>query len=49
MPEIQFPDLWLKALVPLKRLDVPRIRVLLEWLGQHLRLDLALPETDPSP
>ena len=49
MPDIQFPDLWLKALVPLKRLDVPRIRVLLEWLGQHLRLDLALPEADPSP
>lgn len=39
MPEIQFPDLWLKALVPLKRLDVPRIRVLLEWLGRHLQLD----------
>lgn len=49
MPDIRFPDLWLKALVPLKRLDVPRIRVLLDWLGQHLRLDLPLPTQDARP
>ena len=49
MPDIQFPDLWLKALVPLRRLEVPRIRVLLEWLAQHLRLDQALPIEDASP
>ena len=36
MPEIRFPDLWLKALVPLKRLDVPRIRALLDWLTLQL-------------
>jgi DNA-binding transcriptional LysR family regulator len=36
MPDIRFPDLWLKALVPLKRLDVPRIRALLDWLTLQL-------------
>lgn len=41
LPEVKFPDLWLKALVPLKRLDVPRIRLLLEWLGHNLRLEEA--------
>jgi len=45
MPEIKFPDLWLKALVPTKRLDVPRIRLLLEWLTQHLALAQGLPPT----
>ena len=49
MPEIQFPDLWLKALVPLRRLEVPRIRVLLEWLAEHLRLDQALPFEAANP
>jgi DNA-binding transcriptional LysR family regulator len=39
MPEIRFPDLWLKALVPLKRLDVPRIHILLQWLEHNLQLD----------
>lgn len=46
MPDIRFPDLWLKALVPLKRLDVPRIRILLDWLGHHLRLE---PSWPPAP
>jgi DNA-binding transcriptional LysR family regulator len=36
LPGIRFPDLWLKALVPLKRLDVPRIRALLDWLTLQL-------------
>lgn len=42
LPEVRFSALWLKALVPLKRLDVPRIRVLLDWLTQHLQLEQAL-------
>ncbi len=42
LPGLKFPDIWLKALVPLKRLDVPRIRLLLEWLTQHLALEQVL-------
>ena len=42
MPEIRFPDLWLKALVPLKRVNLPRIRILLEWLKRELDLAQAL-------
>lgn len=49
MPDIQFPDLWLKALVPLKRLDVPRIRILLEWLEHKLKLEHILPPPQPLP
>jgi DNA-binding transcriptional LysR family regulator len=43
MPENRFADLWLKALVPVKRLDVPRIRLLLEWLTQRLGQAPGLP------
>ena len=37
LPGLQLPDLWLKALVPAKRVDLPRIRALLLWLGEELR------------
>ena len=44
MPELKFPDIWLKALVPVQRLDVPRIHMLLQWLSQHLQLDWTVPD-----
>jgi DNA-binding transcriptional LysR family regulator len=31
------PDLWLKALVPANRIDLPRIRALLLWLREELQ------------
>lgn len=31
------PAVWLKALVPLTRIELPRIRMLLDWLEQHLQ------------
>ena len=37
LPGMQLPDLWLKALVPANRIDLPRIRALLLWLGDELR------------
>jgi DNA-binding transcriptional LysR family regulator len=37
LPEMQLPDIWLKALIPANRIDLPRIRALLQWLGQELR------------
>jgi DNA-binding transcriptional LysR family regulator len=46
MPEFKFPDIWLKALVPLKRLDVPRIRILLQWLELNLRLEQTWPAAE---
>ena len=46
MPEFKFPDIWLKALVPLKRLDVPRIRILLQWLEHNLRLEQEWPASE---
>lgn len=49
MPEIGFTDLWLKALVPLKRLDVPRIRILLQWLEQNLALEPRLSTATAAP
>ncbi len=44
MPELKFPDIWLKALVPVQRLDVPRISMLLQWLSQHLQLEQIMAE-----
>lgn len=37
LPELQVPDIWLKALVPNKRMDLPRVRMLLLWLEQRLQ------------
>lgn len=37
LPGMQLPDIWLKALVPANRIDLPRIRALLLWLTEHLR------------
>ncbi|OGB04212.1 MAG: transcriptional regulator [Burkholderiales bacterium RIFCSPHIGHO2_12_FULL_61_11] len=31
------PDIWLKALVPTNRIELPRIRMLLDWLEQNLK------------
>ena len=31
------PDIWLKALVPTNRIELPRIRMLLDWLEQSLK------------
>jgi len=36
LPELSPPDIWLKALVPNNRIDLPRIRMLLQWLEQRL-------------
>lgn len=38
MPDLRLPDLWLKALVPGNRIDLPRIQALLRWLSHHLAL-----------
>ena len=32
LPHLKLPDLWLKAMVPASRNEVPRIQVLLQWL-----------------
>ena len=37
-PELRLPDIWLKALVPHNRYDLPRIQMLLQWLEQRLQL-----------
>jgi DNA-binding transcriptional LysR family regulator len=37
LPDMQLPDLWLKALVPANRIDLPRIRALLLWLREELQ------------
>ena len=37
LPELQLQDIWLKALVPSNRIDLPRIRALLQWLSDQLR------------
>jgi DNA-binding transcriptional LysR family regulator len=37
-PELSLPDLWLKALVPNNRYDLPRIQMLLQWLERHIAL-----------
>jgi DNA-binding transcriptional LysR family regulator len=31
------PALWLKALVPSNRIELPRVRMLLDWLERHLQ------------
>ncbi len=36
LPGMKLPDLWLKAMVPASRNEVPRIRALLQWLAQRL-------------
>ncbi|MEO8856320.1 MAG: LysR family transcriptional regulator, partial [Burkholderiaceae bacterium] len=36
LPGYRLPDLWLKALVPSNRVDLPRIRALLAWLASQL-------------
>lgn len=37
-PELTLPDIWLKALVPNNRYDLPRIQMLLQWLEQRIQL-----------
>ena len=37
MPHMRLPDLWLKALVPNSRADLPRVQALLNWLSLQLR------------
>lgn len=36
LPDLQLPDLWLKAMVPASRGELPRIRALLQWLSQRM-------------
>lgn len=36
LPALRLPDLWLKALVPGNRIDLPRIQALLRWLARDL-------------
>lgn len=33
----EIPAIWLKALVPINRLELPRVRMLLDWLEQHVQ------------
>jgi len=33
----EVPDVWLKALVPTNRIELPRVRKLLDWLEQNLK------------
>jgi DNA-binding transcriptional LysR family regulator len=33
----EVPDVWLKALVPNNRIELPRVRMLLDWLEQNLK------------
>lgn len=33
----EVPDIWLKALVPTNRIELPRVRMLLDWLEQNLK------------
>jgi DNA-binding transcriptional LysR family regulator len=37
MADYAVPDIWLKALVPFERYDLPRVRMLLAWLELHLK------------
>lgn len=46
LPEFEVPDIWLKALVPGTRIALPRVRMLLDWLKQHLE---QLPPLDKTP
>jgi DNA-binding transcriptional LysR family regulator len=36
LPQLELPDIWLKALVPTNRINLPRIRMLLQWLEERL-------------
>jgi DNA-binding transcriptional LysR family regulator len=36
LPQLELPDIWLKALVPANRINLPRVRMLLQWLEQRL-------------
>ena len=42
LPELKLPDIWLKALVPNNRIDLPRVRMLLQWLEQRLKAPATL-------
>jgi DNA-binding transcriptional LysR family regulator len=37
LPGFAVPGLWLKALVPSSRIELPRVRILLDWLEQSLK------------
>lgn len=37
LPDHRLPDLWLKALVPSNRIELPRIKSLLQWLTVQLQ------------
>ena len=37
LPSFVIPGIWLKALVPSNRLELPRVRMLLDWLEQNLK------------
>lgn len=37
-PDLKLPDIWLKALVPHSRYDLPRVQMLLQWLEQRIQL-----------
>ncbi len=36
LPQLHLPDIWLKALVPDSRMELPRIQALLRWLNSQL-------------
>ncbi len=46
LPQLGLPDLWLKALVPGNRIELPRILALLHWLRRQLSLVPLSPGTD---
>ncbi len=36
LPAMHLPDLWLKAMLPASRAELPRVRALLHWLSAQL-------------
>lgn len=38
LPQMRLPDLWLKALVPSNRIELPRVQTLLQWLTLQLKV-----------
>ena len=37
LPQMRLPDLWLKALIPTSRIELPRVQTLLQWLQLQLQ------------
>jgi DNA-binding transcriptional LysR family regulator len=49
LPAYEVPSVWLKALVPADRVELPRIRMLLDWLEQGLKPVAPWEKIRPTP